>query len=267
MPDTSSVRSLGLRTSLLLDGHRAQADEHDGFIAVHTPGNPGYFFGNFLLYDRAPRAEDADRWVQDFESIFRDRSAVRHAAFAWSIQDDRGEIEPFLARGYTYHESVVLTASAVRECSVPGGLHVRSLQSDADWLGQLQLGLANREEQYEPQSYAQFKARQVEHHRYISDAYGVWLGAFDGERLAGSCGIFPAGEGIARYQDVGVHPAYRNRGIARALLSAAAQHAVERFGASQFVIVALENDFPRKIYERAGFTLYEREGALWIANR
>src|SRR6185437_2423554 len=174
MPATFSdrVRSLGLRTSLVLDGHRAQFDEHPGFIAVHTPSNPGYFFGNFLLYDRAPQAQDADRWTQDFERVFHDRSDVRHAAFAWGIDGDRGDIDPFLARGYAYQESVVLTANAVRDFPIPDGLRVRSLHSDADWFGQLELGLANREEQYEPQAYARFKARQVEHHRLISNVCG-----------------------------------------------------------------------------------------------
>lgn len=234
MPAISNerVRSLGLRTSLVLDGHRAHADEHPGFIAVHTPSNPCYYFGNFLLYDRAPQTQDAQVWVQDFERIFHGRTDV-----------------------------------ALHEFPLPDGLHVRALRSDADWSAQFELGIANREERYEAQPYASFKERQVEHHRYISEVCGVWLGAFEGERLAGSCGIFVAGEGIARYQDVGVHPECRNRGIARALLSAAARYAGEHFGTKQFVIVAAEDDFPRKIYERAGFTLYQREGAIWIANR
>lgn len=261
------VRSLGLRTSLVLDGHRAQVDDHPGFIAVHTPSNPGYYFGNFLLYDRAPQTQDAEIWVQDFERIFHEHADVRHAAFAWSIDGQRGAIEGFVVRGYTYQESVVLAASALHEFPLPDGLRVRALRTDADWSAQLELGLANREERYESEPYARFKERQVEHHRYISEVCGAWLGAFDGERLAGSCGIFVAGEGIARYQDVGVHPEYRNRGIARALLGAAAHYAGEQFGTKQFVIVAAEDDFPRKIYERAGFTLYQREGALWIANR
>ncbi|HKU66531.1 MAG TPA: GNAT family N-acetyltransferase [Candidatus Baltobacteraceae bacterium] len=262
------MRTLGLRTSLVLDGHRNSVEEHPGFIAVRTPSNPGYFFGNFLLYDRAPQTGDADRWTGEFERIFRDERGVRHAAFAWSIvEDEPGEIGPFVERGYTYQESSVLAASAVRGFALPGGLHVRPLHSDADWDAQVELGLANREEQYEAEPYARFKRAQVAHHRYIAQQFGAWLGVFDGDRLAGSCGIFSAGEGIARYQDVGVHPAYRNRGIAHSLIGEAARFANERLRAAQLVIVAAADGFARRIYERAGFTLCAREGALWIAHR
>jgi GNAT superfamily N-acetyltransferase len=64
-----------------------------------------------------------------------------------------------------------------------------------------------------------------------------------------------------------VLPAYRNRGVARALVSAAGRVAVERFGAALLVIVAEADDFPRRIYERCGFTLFQRERALWTAAR
>lgn len=150
---------------------------------------------------------------------------------------------------------------------MPDGLHVRPLHGDRDWSEQLALGLATREDQYEAGPYARFKTAQVAYHRHIAQAYGVWIGAFDGSRLTGSCGIFPAGAGLARYQDVGVLPEYRNRGITRCLIGAAARHAREHFGAHTFVIVADADGFPKTIYERAGFARSQREGALWIAHR
>ena len=251
----------------MLDGHRAIVESHDAFIAVRTPSNPGYFFGNYLLFDRAPRVGDADRWSAAFERIFAADANVRHAAFAWSIDDSPGAIDEFVSRGYTFQEAAVLTAREVQRFDAAPELVIRPLRSDADWDAQLALGLANREEQYEADAYARFKARQVAHHRHLAQTLGVWLGAFDGEQLAGSCGIFATEEGIARYQDVGVLPQYRNRGIARSLLGHAARYAAQYLRAQRFVIVADAHDFPRKLYERAGFTLQEREGALWIARR
>lgn len=269
MPATSNerLRTLGLRTDLVIERDRASIVEHDAFITVRTPGNPGYYFGNFLIFDRAPRPEDADRWPQLFNEQFAVDPQVRHAAFAWSIDAERGYIEPFLQRGYTLQERVVLTGSGVRDFEPPQGVQIRLFDGDADWSAQLELGYATREECYDREPYEAFKRLQVEHHRQITREFGAWLGAFDGDRLTGSCGIFSVADGIARYQDVGVFPEYRNRGIARSLICAAGRFAIEQFGSKQLIIVADEHDFARRIYERAGLTLTQREGALWISHR
>lgn len=263
----SRIRTLGLRTDLAIESGRSQISEHDGFIAVRTPSNPGYHFGNFLIFDAPPQAGDEDRWPMLFEELFGGDSRVRHAAFAWSVADQAQQVEGFIDRGYTLEERVVLTASHLRDFPSPDGLYVRRFRCDNDWNAQFELSMATRDEVHEAAGYARFKAAQIAYHREISERFGAWLGVFDGERLAGSCGIYSIGDGIARYQDVGVLPAYRNRGIARSLVSAAGRFAIERFGATQLVIVANAGDFARRIYERCGFAAYQDECALWIAAR
>jgi ribosomal protein S18 acetylase RimI-like enzyme len=257
------VRTLGLA----IERDRATVSEHDGFLCVRTPGNPSYYFGNVLIFDRAPQTDDADRWPQHFDEQFAGDPQVRHAAYAWSIDADAGTTQPFLERGYTFEERAVLTADRAAEYEPPPGVRIRPLQSERDWRMQLELGYATREEQHDREPYDAFKRLQVAYHREISRRFGVWLGAFEGDRLTGSCGIFDAGDGIARYQDVGVHEEYRNRGIARSLISAAGRFACEHLGAAQLVIVANADDFARRIYERAGFIAIQREGALWISHR
>lgn len=270
MPVSSNgerVRTLGWRTDLAIESDRAAVEEHDGFVAVRTPQNPGYHFGNFLLFDQPPQAGDDVRWPQMFEEVFAADTRVRHAAFGWSIEDDPGRIAPFVARGYAVQERIVLTTSVPREFAAPPGLHIRPFRCENDWDKQLALGFATREACYERESYERFKTAQVAYHRTIARRFGAWLGAFEGDRLAGSCGIFSIGDGIARYQDVGVCPGYRNRGVARALISAAGRFARERFAAAQLVIVADAENYARRLYERCGFTQMQREGALWIAHR
>lgn len=261
------VTTLGWRTDLAIDGDRSTVEEHDGFIAVRTPENPEYYFGNFLLFDRPPQPGDDVRWPQLFEERFAPDTRVRHAAFAWSSGGDPGCIAPFLTHGYTLQERVVLTAAAPRAFTEPAGVRIRPFRCDNDWNKQLKLGFATREACYDREPYEQFKTAQVAYHRAIAGRFGAWLGAFEGDRLAGSCGIFSIGDGIARYQDVGVFPEYRNRGVARALISAAGRFARERFGAEQLVIVADADAYARTLYERAGFTPAQRECALWIAHR
>jgi len=270
MPATSSdrFRTLGWRTEAYIERDRCTFEEHDAFVVMRTPSNPRYYMGNMLIFDRPPAPGDEERWPLLFEQAFGADERVKHASFAWSFEDENAPyVGTFIERGYSFQDHLVLTARQVRECAVPDGLLVRALQDDADWQQQLTLGLATREEQYEAGPYAEFKAAQVAYHRHIAATYGVWLGAFDASRLVGSCGIFPAGAGIARYQDVGVLPEYRNRGIARCLIGAAARHARERFGARECVIVADADGVARTIYERVGFARSQREGALWIAQR
>lgn len=261
------IRTLGLRTDLAIESDRSVVEEHDGYLAVRTPSNPGYYFGNFLLFEDGPRAADQTRWPQVFEENFAADPHVRHAAFAWSIDEDPGHVEPFLERGYTLQERAVLTADVPGEFAPPAGLHIRPFRCENDWNKQLELGFATREACYEREPYERFKTAQMAHHRAITARFGAWLGAFEGERLAGSCGVFSTGEGVARYRDVGVFPEFRNRGVARALISAAGHLARARFGATQLVIVAEAAAFARRLYERAGFTAMQREGALWITHR
>lgn len=261
------LRTLGLRTDVALERDRSIVTEHGGFIAMRTPANPGYYFGNVVIFDRAPQAGDEDRWPRQFENVFGGDAEVRHAAFAWSIDEGGdGALEAFLQRGYTFEDRAVLSAQTLPDVPLPAGIEIRPLRSDRDWQAQLALGLATREPVHEPHAYAQFKTAQIAHHRHLAETLGVWLGAFDGDRLAGSCGIFPV-EDVARYQDVAVSPEYRKRGIARRLIADAARYARAHFGSRRLVIVAAADDFPRLMYERLGFTLYQREGALWIARR
>lgn len=269
MPATSEsrIRTLGLRTDLAIESGRAIVSEHERYIAVRTPDNPGYHFGNFLIFEHAPAAGDEERWPQFFDEVFHSDAGVRHAAFAWSAGEQTRQIAAFIDRGYTLEDRLVLTAAQVREFDVPDGLYVRRFRCDNDWNAQFELGMATRDEVYEPEGYARFKAAQIAYHREISAEFGVWLGMFDGAQLVGSCGIYSIGDGLARYQDVGVLPAYHNRGIARCLIGAAGRFAIERFAATQLVIVANADNFARRIYERCGFAPYQRENALWIAAR
>jgi ribosomal protein S18 acetylase RimI-like enzyme len=62
---------------------------------------------------------------------------------------------------------------------------------------------------------------------------------------------------VGRYQDVQTSPAYRKRGLARALLATAAQAAIA--GGAERVVIVVEPDSPAaRLYARAGFREIER---------
>ena len=60
-------------------------------------------FGNFLLFDDAPRPGDGERWERLFEREFADEPRVRHCTLRWDRPDgETGAMtEEFTARGYT----------------------------------------------------------------------------------------------------------------------------------------------------------------------
>jgi ribosomal protein S18 acetylase RimI-like enzyme len=61
-----------------------------------------------------------------------------------------------------------------------------------------------------------------------------------------------AGNGIGQIENVTTHPGHRNRGYGRAVVSAAAVTSRQRGDALTF-LVALADDWPRKLYRRLGF--------------
>lgn len=270
MPSISDFvpATLGVRTELVVDGARSVLEARSGYAVVRTPQNPGYYNGNFLLFDAPPQAADAERWPRFFEEAFAGDARVKHAAFCWNASEGLGACADFQQAGYTLEESSVMTASEVAPFALPDALHVRELRGDDDWRRQLEMQLDDIPDIYEAEGYRSFKAAQLAHHRFIAENLGVWLGAFERDgALAGSCGIFPAGRGLARYQDVMVAKRCRNRGIARALICAAGRYAFEHFAAQMLIIVADTHGIARRIYEHCGFTEEQREARLWKADR
>jgi ribosomal protein S18 acetylase RimI-like enzyme len=61
-----------------------------------------------------------------------------------------------------------------------------------------------------------------------------------------------AGDGIGQVEQVTTHPHHRNRGYARAVVSAAAAASYDR-GDELTFLVALADDWPQQLYRRLGF--------------
>ena len=74
----------------------------------------------------------------------------------------------------------------------------------------------------------------------------------DGE-LVSQLGVISGPDRVARYQDVGTHPAARRRGLAGTLVCHAGQYAFDHLGASTLVIVADPQEGAIRVYRAAGF--------------
>jgi len=235
------VRSLALTTELAIAATRGRITDRGDYLVVETPDDPGYYYGNLLVMPAPPQVGEVAFWTRRFHDHFPD---AEHVMLWWDgIRGDAGAESDLVAAGFTLDRSVVMVADAI--AAAPAALPLRELVPD-EITEELAWTLADRHD--EP--YRQFLQRRAAWQRtLVARGTGKFWGAFDGARLVASLGLVELGP-LGRYQDVQTLPAYRGRGLASALLHAAARAAsVERV-----VVMAARAD----LYERAGFRIIER---------
>ena len=269
----ASAAALGFRSELIF--HRAEGEVIDcraehGCRVIRTPVNPTFFWGNYLLFDRAPEAEDAQRWPLLFERmITAHQPESRHRAFGW-IEDEPGDIAGFLAEGYTVNNAVVMQSKRISD--VPAPTLASRLQAfeqtgeaaERAWSELVELHIATRAPQFGEQGYRPYAQRSVARWRSLAAAgRGNWFGAFvddagGGLQLAAALGIYveaepEEGERLARYQAVMTASPFRRRGLCRALIALAARYARDQLGADRLIIVAAAGEMPEQLYASVGF--------------
>jgi RimJ/RimL family protein N-acetyltransferase len=244
------IDSLGHRTDLalaLLAG--SEVEDHGDHLVVRTPANPTFYWGNFLLLAAPPSAASVEHWMAVFEDAFPE---AEHRSFGvdgchGTLDDLRG----FRDAGIDVEVSTVLTTHALADAApLVEGAQLRPLASDDDWAQLVELVMSDPE----LPGGREFATRRSQAQRgLVEDGRGLWWGAFVDGVLASSLGVFVASTGLARYQDVETHPAYRRRGLCTALVQAAGRHALAELGARRLVIVADPDDDAVRVYRRAGF--------------
>ena len=234
------IRSLALTTELALANTRGKIIDKGDYLVVVTPDDPGYYYGNLLVLPAAPQVGEVAFWTRRY----RDELPLAHITFWWDgTTGDAGAVDELEEAGFTIERALVMTAEAIANTTSP--LRVREL-ADHEVTEALPLAMADRHD--EP--YRSFLVRRAAWQRtLVQRGLAKFFGAFDGNELVASLGLVELGT-IGRYQDVQTLPAYRGRGLASALLHAAARATtVERV-----VVVAEKPD----LYERAGFRVVER---------
>jgi ribosomal protein S18 acetylase RimI-like enzyme len=243
---------------------------------VRDPGNPGYHWGNALIFDLPPRSEDGLRWEALFDREFAAVPAIKHRTFAWDTLDGGigAAAAEFVARGYRVESSVGLVAApaALREHPrASRDVVVRPLDPHADveeasWAAVRELHIAgDRQRQFDPH-YRSFVRKRFEALRVLfRSGRGAWYAAFSGAMIVGSLGIVVTG-GRARFQMVDTRASHRGRGVASRLVLSAAAHAVRQQPVDELVIVADPDYHARAIYESLGFKAVERVCGVVLAD-
>ena len=255
------VTSLGFRTDValrVLEG--AEVADRGDHLIVCSPGNPGYWWGNFLLLAGWPAPGTGDRWLARFAAEF---PLAHHIALGVDTdpaspdeddtggQDDRLVPAEFVAAGLEARRDTVLTCATVGPPPHPNAeAEIRRLESDADWQQSVELSMRCFDHG-EPGDYVE--ARTAARRRLTQAGRGAWFGALAGGQLLAQLGLFDVGAGYARYQHVETDPRARRQGLAGTLVWHAGRYGREVLGAGTFVIVADPADVAIRIYRACGF--------------
>jgi ribosomal protein S18 acetylase RimI-like enzyme len=273
-------RSLVWATQLDVLPQNLVVEQRPGFLLVRSPSNPEHYWGNLLLFDRAPRAGDGLRWETLFDETFADEPRVRHRCFAWDRTDGAlgAATEEFGTRGYKVETSVGLCAGAAHLVMHPRANHevvVRPLDpaigSDtALWDAVIELQVAGRDDpEADEDGYRSFSRTRLEGLRALFRAgRGAWYVAIDpaSSEVAASCGVVvTAGRG--RFQIVDTALAHRRRGICSRLVVEAARRALDDYGAERLVIVADAGYHALGLYRSLGFQPTETVSGACLASR
>lgn len=253
------VRSLGYQTDLMLRRLAgASVDDRGDHLVVRTPDNPAFYWGNFLLLERPPAEGQAARWLDVFADAFPE---ARHVAIGIDGTDgSTGDIAAFRDAGLEAEINVVLSARELRG-GEPADVDVRQLSTDADWQQAVDVRVAAYDDN--ASNHRDFVQRKFAEARdLVAAGHGRYFGAFIDGSVRASLGIFTGRNHVARYQNVETHPDYRRRGLARALLIAAATAARTELAADTLVIVAEPDYFAIDLYRAVGFVDSERQVQL-----
>jgi GNAT superfamily N-acetyltransferase len=248
------LTSLGYRTDLMmLSLQGSEIEDRGDHLAVRTPSQPTFHWGNFLLFADPPAGtDDADRWQALFEAEFPDAA---HMTFGLDTTDGTvGDLSGFVAAGIAMDRSVVLTTSEVRPPPRPNtDVGLRMLTSDDDWSRAVELRMTIDDTVEDP-GHRLFVQRRNDAMRALQEAgHGGWFGAFAGDRMVAGLGVYTDGGGIGRYQSVETHPGFRNRGLAGTLVHHAGRYALADLGVDRLVIVADPTHVASRIYRSVGF--------------
>jgi RimJ/RimL family protein N-acetyltransferase len=267
-------RSLGWRTDLIFARFDGEVEARGDHLVIRTPRNPTYWWGNFLLFDHAPKPGDAARWLARFEAEIAARQPEsRHVTFGVDSEIDFDLPDDFAAAGFTKFASTVLTMHRAQSRSprkeLDATCRIAALRLPEQAAAAVDLQVAVDAGEHEsPAQYRLFRERQMERYeKMVRAGMGAWFGVFaraeegTDDTPVADCGLFRSpGEPLGRFQHVVTHPAWRRRGLCSALVHAACRHGFEQLGLGTLVIVADPDDVAIGLYESLGF---QRGASTW----
>lgn len=257
------INSLYLKSSLIFARNESDIVERESYIAIKTPNNPGFHWGNYLIFKKAPKAGDIPVWKAIFAKEFPYYSEIRHYVFAWDELKEP-ETPEYLEHHLELEKSIALmTDELISPKFYNKDIFIRPLQTPDDWLKADILQTLTREPHFSYERYFEFKRNQsLSYQNLEKKGQGHRFGAFIGDEIVADLGIFFEGS-TGRYQNVVTHPDYRRKGICATLVYESGKYIQEKYQVKTLVMVADPEYHAAKIYESVGFKPKEESWNLY----
>lgn len=242
--------TLGNYTDMIFHSNSASITRKEFYTVIKTPGNPYYYFGNYLIFHDA-----LDRYsLETIESIFAEEfssdSRIGHVAFSWPYNDS-DLIDQYMSSGYIYDKNLVMSLTERKDLNIP--LHVSHLTirqfEDGDWEQWMLLELEEIDDCSKSQHELFLRGLQRDYQHLIENRLGAWYGAYIDNQLVASAGIFYESN-IGRFQRIRTKPSYRGLGICKTLMYKICS---DYCHLNTIVVVADTAYYAKKIYADLGF--------------
>jgi len=262
------IKSLAYVTDLFFPAFDGEIIDRGDYLVIRSPSNPDYYWGNFVLFSKAPTRNDFSQWQDIFTREIGSPPNVVHMVFGWDSPDgELGDVEPFIKQGFRLIQNVVLeTLKPTPPYRVSSEVVTRPLESDSDWAQAFDNQKACWPQEVKEPDQLTFLGKQMDRYRRMADAgLGKWFGAFLDDHLVADLGVFHDHQ-IGRYQSVETHPEFRRRGIAGQLVYEAGCYSLKKFSLQKLVIVADEDSAAQRLYQSLGFNPAEKQVGLewWL---
>lgn len=245
-----------LRCEFILHRFDAEVQERPDCLVVRTPANPLYYWGNFLMLPQTPDDADLPHWLHRYQAeVAHAVPGVQHACFGFNSTPPPAEALPaWRAAGFERQDAQVLRLQRGELLAPPaprGQVVVRPI----DWDRELDATLAlqcSDSQGHEPQGWRRFRQAQMQRYAAMQQAgQAEWFGAWCDGTLAADCGLLRDGPD-GRFQTVFTHPAWRRRGLCRALVHGVSQWAFDA-GLQTLWMMADPNEVAIHLYRALGY--------------
>jgi len=257
----------GWRTDFILHRFDADVREHADCIAVRTPDNPSYYWGNCLILPRSPADGDHAHWLARFDELIAQTvPGVLHVAIGVNEGGDRRVPLPtWESGGFDLIDTCVMMiepGQLLPPARAPRGeVEVREVQGDDEWATLLELQCADPHG-FEPVAYRAHRVQQLGRFRRMqAKGIATWFGVWCDGVMAADCGLMRDGD-LGRFQHVSTHPGWRRRGLCSALVQAVVRHGFERWGLARLCMCADPDDVAIDIYRSLGFRPRDSEWCM-----
>lgn len=246
---------IGERSERLCAPRTVGYEHHGDHWVLRCSDRPDYHWGNALVLDAPPAADRLAAWAARHRDAFAGEEGVERVVIGWETAEP-GEAPGLRAAAEAAGlelevvDELALANARPREARV--AVDVRPVPDEA-WEELLALQDTRADDEA-----AGFRRWRYGHYReLVRHGRGAVWGAWRDGVLVGSAGAF-WGDGLARFQDVGVSQAHRGVGICSRLVSAMTLDLADR---AQTVLILVDRGTQaERIYRAIG---YERRGTMW----